>query len=106
MFYIMFPSRTPDRFSCVLSKLAKFCSACCVLHIPECWLPFQGLEKKKKITEPSLKSEEHAVSFDGGCQRSSQGRVAPVLQCLLGGGVKTKEPMLPSVSLSVLSGMV
>ena len=62
--------------------------------------------KKKKITEPSLKSEEHAVSFDGGCQRSSQGRVAPVLQCLLGGGVKTKEAMLPSASFSVLSGMV
>ena len=69
MFYLMFPSRTPYCFSGVVSKLAKFCSA-----YPRVLVALLRTEKKKKITESFLKNGKHPVSFDGGCQRSSQGR--------------------------------
>ena len=69
MFYLMFPSRTPYCFSGVVSKLAKFCSA-----YPRVLVALSRTEKKKKITESFLKNGKHPVSFDGGCQRSSQGR--------------------------------
>ena len=67
MFYLVFPSRTPYRFSGVVSKLAKFCSS-----YPRVLVALSRTEKK--ITESFLKNGKHPVSFDGGCQRSSQGR--------------------------------
>lgn len=60
-----FPGRTPWPFSCTVPKLAKFYSACYMLHTTEYWLPVQGffLKKKKKNHRIFLQSAGHTISL-------------------------------------------
>lgn len=97
-----FPGRTPWPFSCTVPKLAKFYSACYMLHTTEYWLPVQGffLKKKKKPQNFSTECRAYYILDMAVCvsKPPSLERV-PVFWCLLQGTKRAEDATLLWASL-------